>query len=64
MTYKDIVRNKEILEYYVRGGKTLDTLGYTDHSIAHTKLVAERAADILSSFGYGQIPYCLTCTTV
>ena len=54
MTYKEIVRNKEILEYYVRGGKTLDTLGYTDHSIAHTKLVAERAAEILSSFGYGQ----------
>ena len=54
MTYKDIVRNKEILEYYVRGGKTLDTLGYTDHSIAHTKLVAERAAEILNSFGYGQ----------
>ncbi len=54
MTYKDIVQNKEILEYYARAGIILDTLGYTDHSIAHTKLVAERAADILSSFGYGQ----------
>ena len=54
MTYKDIVQHKEILEYYARGSRMLDALGYTDHSIAHTKLVAERAADILNSFGYGQ----------
>ena len=54
MTYEDIVHHKEILEYYDRGSLILDALGYTDHSIAHTKLVAERAADILNSFGYGQ----------
>ena len=54
MTYEDIVRNKEILEYYERGSLILDALGYTDYSTAHTKLVAERAADILNSFGYGQ----------
>lgn len=54
MTYEDIVHHKEILEYYERGSLILDALGYTDHSIAHTKLVAERAADILNSFGYGQ----------
>lgn len=54
MTYEDIVRNKEILEYYERGSLILDALGYTDHSTAHTKLVAERAADILNAFGYGQ----------
>ncbi len=54
MTYKDIACHKEILEYYERGSKILDAQGYTDHSVAHTKLVAERAADILNSFGYGQ----------
>ena len=54
MTYGEIVRHKEILEYYERGSMILDALGYTDHSIAHTKLVAERAADILNAFGYGQ----------
>ncbi len=32
----------------------LDALGYTDHSPAHTKLVAERAADLLDSFGFGE----------
>ena len=53
MTYKDIVQNEEIREYYARGGVILDKLGYTDHSVAHTMLVAERAADILTSFGCG-----------
>jgi metal-dependent HD superfamily phosphatase/phosphodiesterase len=53
MTYEEIVSHREILEYYERGSMILDTLGYTDHSTVHTKLVAERAADILNSFGYG-----------
>lgn len=54
MKYEDIIRNKEILEYYERGAAILDTLGYTDHSTVHTRLVAEKAADILESFGYDQ----------
>ncbi len=54
MTYEDIVHHKEILEYYERGSMILDALGYTDHSTAHTKLVAERAADILKAFNYEQ----------
>ena len=53
MTYEEIVSHREILEYYERGSMILDTLGYTNHSTVHTKLVAERAADILNSFGYG-----------
>ena len=54
MTYEDIVKNKEILEYYKRGSMILDALGYTDHSTVHTKLVAERAADLLRAFEYGE----------
>lgn len=54
MTYEDIVNNKEILEYYKRACIILDSLGYTDHSTAHTKLVAERAADVLKAFEYGE----------
>ena len=54
MTYEEIVQNKEILEYYERGCIILDALGYTDHSTAHTKLVASRAADVLKAFDYGQ----------
>lgn len=54
MTFNEIVHNKEILEYYKRGSVILDALGYTDHSTAHTKLVAERAAELLKAFQYGE----------
>ena len=52
MKYSDIVQNEEINEYYKRGGAILDALGYTDHSTVHTRLVAEKASDILKAFGY------------
>ena len=54
MKYEDITRNKEILEYYERGNAILGALGFTDHSIAHTGLVAVKAAQILEEFGYGE----------
>lgn len=54
MKYEDIAKNKEILEYYERGNSILDSLGYTDHSIAHTGLVASRAAEILQAFQYSE----------
>ena len=54
MKYEDIVRNKEVLEYYERGNAILDSLGYTDHSTVHTTVVAEKASDILKAFGYGE----------
>ena len=52
MNYEEIARNPEILEYYRRGNDILGALGYTDHSVAHTQLVAVKAADILHAFGY------------
>ena len=54
MEYKDITKHPEILEYYEKGNQILEALGYTDHSMAHTKLVAARAAEILEAFGYGE----------
>lgn len=54
MKYEDIVRNPEILEFYRRGDANLAALGFTDHSTAHTQLVARKAAEILLAFGHGQ----------
>lgn len=54
MKFEVIKKNEEVLGYYDRACAILDALGYTDHSIAHTTLVAERAADILEAFGYGE----------
>jgi len=52
MKYEDIIRNPEILEYYQRGNENLGALGYTDHSVAHTHLVAGKSAEIMLAFGY------------
>jgi len=52
MEYKEIVKNQEILAYYEKGDQILEEMGYTDHSPAHTMLVAEKAAEILQAFGY------------
>lgn len=52
MKYSDIVQNQEVLAYYEQGSALLDSLGYTDHSIVHTKLVAAKAAEILQAFQY------------
>ncbi len=53
MTYQDILNNEEVKAYIQKGNSNLDVLGYTDHSQAHSKLVAERAAEILEKLGYG-----------
>ena len=55
MKYEDIIRNPEILEYYRRGNENLGALGYTDHSVAHTHLVAGKAAEIMRAFGYASV---------
>ncbi|MBQ7612653.1 MAG: HD domain-containing protein [Spirochaetaceae bacterium] len=55
MKYNDIVKNSEILAYYEKGNAILEELGYTDHSVAHTMLVAEKAAEVLRAFGYSEI---------
>lgn len=50
--FDEIRKNEEILAYIKKADKNLEVLGYTDHSAAHTTLVAERAAYILDVLGY------------
>ena len=52
MKYEDLVKNKEICALLKKGNENLGVLGFTDHSKAHCKLVAERAAYILETLGY------------
>ncbi len=54
VTYNDIRQNEEIKAYIRQADKNLEVLGYTDHSAAHTALVAERAAYILATLGYSE----------
>lgn len=52
ISYQEIRQNEEIKAYIKRGNENLNVLGFTDHSAAHTCLVAERAAYILEEMGY------------
>ena len=54
MTYREILKNEEVNAYIKKGNANLDVLGFTDHSQAHSALVAERAAEILQTLGYSE----------
>lgn len=54
MTYEEIKKNPEVLALLKKGNENLSVLGFTDHSIAHCVLVAERAANILKALGYSR----------
>lgn len=54
LTYKEIIKNEEILAYIKKGNDNLRVLGFTDHSVAHTGLVANRAAYILEELEYSE----------
>ena len=52
MLYQKIKNDPEVLALLERGNHDLGVLGFTDHSPAHTGLVADRAANILQRLGY------------
>ena len=54
MLFKELRKNEEILALLEKGNANLGILGFTDHSIAHCTLVAERAANILKTLGYDE----------
>lgn len=54
MTYEEIKNHPEVVALLEKGNHDLGVLGYTDHSMAHCALVAERAAYILRKLGYSE----------
>lgn len=54
ITYEDVVNNPEVQEFIKNAQKQLDVLGYTEHSIRHCSVVAERASYVLEALGYSE----------
>ena len=54
MTYKEIIKNKEINAYLKKGNENLGQLGYTDHSQKHCMQVAHQAGKILKKLSYSE----------
>lgn len=54
LTYEKVTKSEAIKTYITRADESLDVLGYTEHSFAHVKHVAEMAGDILKTMGYDE----------
>ena len=54
LTYEEVKKNSAVNTYIMAADEALKTIGYTEHSFAHTGLVASRAEYILSVLGYGK----------
>ena len=52
MTYQEIINNEDINTYIRQADLSLSALGFTEHSFAHVKVVAEKAGYILETLGY------------
>ena len=54
MTYEEIKKHPEVNALLERGNYNLGVLGFTDHSMSHCLLVAERAGYLLRTLGYSE----------
>lgn len=52
ITYEDVKNNIEIKALVEGAQKQLNALGYTEHSVRHVTIVANRAAELLETLGY------------
>ena len=54
MTFEEIRKNPEVIALLQKGNSNLGVLGFTDHSMAHCAVVADRAAYLLRSLGFSE----------
>ena len=54
VTYEFIRCDDEVLTYMSAGDHVLEVMGYTEHGLTHSTIVAGWANDILEAFGYSE----------
>lgn len=52
VTFEDIKNNEDVKALISSSQKQLNELGYTEHSVRHATIVADRAAEVLSALNY------------
>lgn len=53
MTFDEVFHNEQIRTYVAKADAAMEAIGYTEHSFAHVTKVANDAAALLTSLGYG-----------
>ena len=54
LTYEAVTNNEAIKTYIIHADRSLEALGFTEHSFAHVVHVAETAGYILETLGYDE----------
>jgi hypothetical protein len=52
LTIKDVLKNKEVKHLLEASALQMKTLGYTEHSFRHCRLVSNKCGEILTALGY------------
>lgn len=52
ITFEDVKNNIEVKTLVEGAQKQMNALGYTEHSLRHVTMVANRAAEVLETLGY------------
>ena len=52
ITFEDVKNNEDVKALISSSQKQLNALGYTEHSVRHVTMVANRAAEVLETLGY------------
>ena len=52
IAFEDVKNNVEVKALVEGAQKQMNALGYTEHSVRHVMIVANRAADVLATLGY------------
>ncbi len=52
LTYEEIKKNEDIRTYIIHADKSLEALGFTEHSFAHVEKVSQTARYILETLGF------------
>lgn len=55
ITYKDIKNSEEVNTYIRQADASLEVMGYTEHSLAHSTKCAEVAGGLLKELGYDDL---------
>lgn len=52
ITFLDVLESEDIKTYIMKADESLGVLGFTEHSFAHVRKVAQSAGDMLTTLGY------------
>lgn len=55
ITLKEVNDNKQVLEFIKKSEETLKKMGYTEHGLKHSQLVADRARTIAKEIGLNKV---------